>query len=259
MELQGRVVVITGASSGIGEVAAQQCAEKGARLVLAARSADALQSLAERITARGGQAIAVPTDVTTDASVQHLVARTLDHFGQVDVLVNNAGFGIFEHVTQAPFADLERMMQVNLYGMVRCTQALLPHMLERRHGQIVNLASLAGLIASPNLAFYNSTKFAVVGFSRALQMDLHGTGVACAVICPGMVHTPFFEQADRKKLGPSTTLIPWLHPQDVARAIVWAIEHNRTGEIILPKIVRPLITLGRAFPGLIRVLVSVRG
>lgn len=259
MELNGSVIVITGASSGIGETTARQCAARGAKLVLAARSADKLAALKQQIEQAGGQALAVPTDVADADQVQRLADTTLQQYGRVDVLVNNAGFGIFDPFLKAQFADFERMMQVNLYGTIRCTQAFLPHMINRQRGQIVNIASVAGIVATPNLAFYNTTKFAVVGFSRSLQQDLLGTGVACAVICPGPVRTNFFDLAEEQKMSRMSKLSPWLKAEDVAHAILRVIEQHKSGEIILPAMTRPLIILGRAFPGLVRLIARITG
>lgn len=259
MDLNGRVVLITGASSGIGEVTALRCAAQGARLVLAARGADRLAALERQIAVAGGQALVVPTDVTEVEQVQRLAATALNHYGQVDVLVNNAGYGILDAFPQACLADLEGMIQVNLYGMVHCTQALLPHMLGRRQGQIINVASLAGIIALPRFAFYSATKFALIGMSRALQLDLRGTGVRCAIICPHAVRTPFFDHADKRKLARATYLIPWLNADDVARTIERAIIRDSSGEIILPAVARPLIALGRASPALAKLVVRLLG
>ncbi|NJP07900.1 MAG: SDR family NAD(P)-dependent oxidoreductase [Chloroflexaceae bacterium] len=194
MNLNHRVVVITGASSGIGEATAHHAAAKGARLVLAARRADKLEALAQELGDGGTQALVVPTDVTDVGQVQALIDAAIEHYGQIDVLVNNAGFGIFESPLQGDATNLKAMMEVNLYGAVHAMQAVLPHMLERRQGQIVNVASVAGLVTVSNMASYNASKFALVGFSRSLQMSLDGSGVQCAIICPGPVRTPFLSR-----------------------------------------------------------------
>lgn len=259
MNLQDSVVLITGASSGIGEKAAHLCAERKARLVLAARSTESLEALAHQITSSGGSAIAVPTDVTEREQVQALVERALAEYGQVDALVNNAGFGVFDSIKKARFEDLDDMMQVNLYGAVHCIQTLLPHMLERGRGQIVNVASMSGLVATQNQAFYNATKFALVGMSRALQLDLHRTGVKCAIVCPGPVRTPFFTRADKEKLVRASRYMPWLNAEDVAWKIVEAIANDSSGEIVLPARMYPLISLSGAFPAISRFLLRLMG
>lgn len=259
MDLEQRVVVITGASSGIGAATAVRCAAAGARLVLAARRLEQLEALAQQVTQAGGQALAVPTDVTDLTQVQRLAAIAGQHYERVDVLVNNAGIGLLDPFPQAQIADLHQMIQVNLFGVVHCTQAFLPAMLERRQGQIVNVASLAGLVAARNMAFYNATKFALIGMSQALQYDLHGTGVRCAVICPGIVRTNFFTAKDLGLLPRLTRLAPAVNADDVARAIVTAIRDERSGEIILPALIRPLIPLSRALPGVTRLVARLLG
>ena len=140
MKLRDQVIVITGASSGFGEQIARQCAAHGARVVLVARSAGRLEKLAEEL---GGEpyALAIPTDVTDDTAVHALVQQVLQRFGRVDVLVNNAGYGILDAFQEARLADLQGMMDVNLYGAIRCTHAVLPSMLARRNGYICTMAS----------------------------------------------------------------------------------------------------------------------
>ncbi len=259
IKLNNRVIVITGASSGIGAALAQRCAAEGMRLVLAARSTDKLESLAQQIVQAGGQALAVPTDITCAEQVQHLAASAIATFGQIDVLVNNAGIGLLDPVPQARFADLDEMMQINVYGMVRCTQAVLPHMLARRQGHILNIASLAGLLPVHNFGFYTATKFAVVGMTRVLQLELKGSGVHCTLVCPGVVRTPFMVRADERKYGRTTRLLPWMQADTVARAILHAIALNRSREVIIPAIARPLMRMANAFPSLARLLIGVLG
>src|SRR5262245_31661392 len=142
MDLRDQIIVITGASSGFGEMIARRCVAAGARVVLAARSAERLERLAGDLGT--DRALAVPADVVSDADVQRLAETTIERFGRADALINNAGFGVLDRQADARLADLHEMLEVNLCGMVRCTQAFLPHMLARRSGQIVIMASLAG-------------------------------------------------------------------------------------------------------------------
>jgi NADP-dependent 3-hydroxy acid dehydrogenase YdfG len=158
VSLRGRVVLITGASSGVGAATALRCGVGGARLVLAARSVAALEALAASIRRAGGEAIALPADVTRDTEVARLVEAALQRFGRIDVLVNNAGFGILNSMAAAPVAELEAMLAVNLVGAARCVQAVLPHMLAQRSGQIINVASIAGLIGLRNFGYYGATR-----------------------------------------------------------------------------------------------------
>jgi uncharacterized protein len=255
VNLRDKVIVITGASSGFGEAIAHRCVEAGARVVLAARSADKLEQLA--IALGEGRALAAPTDVTSDADVTRLVATTLERFGRADALVNSAGFGVLDRIVDARLADLQEMIEVNLYGVARCTQAFLPHMLARRNGQIVIMSSLAGLIATINMSFYNASKFALIGLGRTLMLELYGTGVRCALICPNVALTGFQQRADIRKYSRASRITGWITSEQVARATVRAIIRRTHGEVLLPRRAIPLVAVGAAFPGLARLLLRL--
>jgi len=255
VNLHDQVIVITGASSGFGEAIARRCAEAGARVVLAARSADKLEQLAGALGE--DRALAVPTDVTSDADVARLVAATLERFGRADVLVNNAGFGVLDRIVDARLADLQEMSAVNLHGVARCTQAFLPHMLAQRSGQIVIMASLAGLIATVNMGFYNASKFALIGLGRTLMLELYGTGVRCALICPNVALTGFQQRADIRKYSRVSRIAGWVTSEQVARATVRAITRRTHGEVLLPRRAIPLVAVGAAFPGLARLVLRL--
>jgi short-subunit dehydrogenase len=259
MDLRNAVVLITGASSGIGAATARRCAAAGATVILVARSSDGIGQIQQQIAARGGRAIALPADVSTDESVHQLASEVSAQAGQVDVLINCAGFGVFDSFAHASFADLDAMMQTNLYGTVRCIKAFLPQMRARQRGQIINLASVAGLLATPNLSFYSATKFALVGMSRALQLELSGSGVHCALVCPHIVRTPFFARADIAKVNKIAYFAPWLDADDVACAIVRTIKWNSNGEIVVPAVARPLLFLANLLPGVARIMMRLLG
>jgi len=196
--------------------------------------------------------------VTDDAAVQAMVRRTLEHFGRIDVLVNNAGFGVLDKVAEAKLGDLQSMADVNLYGLVRCTQAVLPHMLARRSGQIVMMASTAGMVPSPNMGFYTTTKHAVVGFSRTLMIELMGSGVRCALICPGVAQTGFQERAEPEKFSRISRLSSCT-PEQVADATVRAIRRQTHGEIYVPWYNRFLALISYPIPGLTRFVIRLVG
>jgi short-subunit dehydrogenase len=254
VNIAGKVVVVTGASSGFGERIARKCAAQGASVVLAARSADTLDRLVSELGPQ--RALAVPTDVTSDEDVRRLVAATHERFGHADVLVNNAGFGILDRIADASFDDLHAMMDVNLYGAVRCANAFLPHMLARRSGQIINMASLAGFVATINMGFYSTTKFAIVGWSRTLMLELYGTGVRCALIAPGFALTNFMRRADINKYARVTQLATTT-PDAVASAVVKAIQRGAHGEVILPWYGWLFTVASNMFPGLTRSMMRV--
>jgi len=257
VDLTNSVIVITGASSGFGADIARCAVAAGARVVLAARSATALDQLADEL---GRDCTLVqPTDVTSDADVARLAEATFERFGRADVLVNNAGFGVLDRIADAPLADLQAMVDVNVYGMVRCTHAFLPHMLARNSGQIVLMASLAGLIATANMGFYNASKFAVVGFGRTLMLELQGTNVRCAMICPGVAQTGFQRTAPLAKYSRASRLAGFITSEQVAQATVRAIQRRTHGEVLIPRRAGPLAAFGAAFPNVTRRILHFLG
>ncbi len=256
--LQDKVILITGASSGFGEAIARACVREGARVALVARSAQRLEQLARELGSPD-RVLAAPADVTSDTAVASMIASVIAHFGYVDVLVNNAGFGIIEPTEQAKISDLQGMMDVNCYGALRCTLALLPHLRARRSGQIVTMASIAGLLPFRNMAFYGGSKFAMLGMFEALAIELSGSGIRSVLICPGVARTEFFQHADANKFPRITRLIPWMTAEQVARATVGAIKQHTAGILVVPRYITPLIFLGRALPGANRLIQKILG
>lgn len=187
--LDGRVGIVTGASSGIGRGIAERLASRGARIVLAARREDRLNEIAHSIEAKGGEALPVRVDVTRQRDVEALVERTLERYGQIDLLVNNAGIALHRSITELSSDDFERVFAVNLFGLVRCTKAVAPPMLERGRGTIINVSSGAGLMGYAGGTAYCASKHAVNGFSKALYQDLREQGIQVYVVCPGAVNT----------------------------------------------------------------------
>ena len=227
-KLTGKTVVVTGASSGIGRQAAVEFARRGANLVLAARRAELLEDVAQECRKLGVECRTVVTDVTLRADCEHLI----DIAGSVDVLVNNAGFAIFDPIESARPDDLTSMMQTNYFGAVWCTQAVLPQMLARGTGTIVNVASIAGIMGYARMGGYCATKFAMIGFSETLRDEVAGRGVRVAMVCPGTVETDFFVKAERGKMPGASRLILAIKPEHVARAIANAAEDGRYRRIL---------------------------
>ncbi len=224
VELRGKVVLITGASSGIGAKVAVLLAERGAIPILTARSVDKMERLAASIS---GEHAVYAMDVRSDEQVRETVARVVERYGKIDVLLNNAGYGEFIRFADASIAHFQDMLDVNYMGSVRCTHAVLPDMMRAGQGHIVNVASMAGKMATAKSTAYAATKHAVLGFTNALRRELQGSGIAVSAVNPGPIDTPFFDRADPdgqylRNLGGFI-----LSPDKVARAIVSVIEKRR--------------------------------
>ena len=185
---EGKVWFITGASSGFGRLLAEQLCKDGAKVAVTARNLD---HVSDFTTKYPGNAVLLPLDVTSADSVQHAVDDALAHLGHVDVLVNNAGYGVNGAIEEVSEAEYMPMFETNVFGLVRLTKALLPQFRERRAGNIVNLSSIGGLIGSPGWGFYNATKFAVEGLSMALAGEMEPLGVHVTVVEPGPFRTDF--------------------------------------------------------------------
>jgi NAD(P)-dependent dehydrogenase (short-subunit alcohol dehydrogenase family) len=184
----GRVVIITGGSRGLGLLMARQLRKEGARLALLARNREELQRANEQLGS-GTSVLAITCDVSVRASVQHAVEIVMQHFGRVDMLINNAGIiqvGPLEHMA---YGDYHHAMNVHFWGALHCTEAVLPHMRRRRAGRIVNIASIGGLIAVPHLAPYSASKFALVGYSDAVRAEVAKDGIRVTTVCPGLMRT----------------------------------------------------------------------
>lgn len=217
--LKGRVAVITGASSGIGEASARALAAEGVDIVLAARSETKIQTLAEEL---GESAEAVPTDVGDPEQVRHLFEVVQDKFGGLDLLLNNAGVGYY-----APFADSDptewrRTMDANVYGVLACTQAAIPLMRGREGPMICTVSSVAGRGGIEGWSVYCASKFAVVGFHDALRKELGPEGIRVSLIEPGAVHTNWGFNIDPDTMRERRERIQALTADDVAQAVVYA-------------------------------------
>ena len=228
MRLKNAVVAITGASSGIGEATALEFARKGARLALGARRLDRLNAVAEKCRQKGSPDVSTRRlDVGRTADARAFVAAAIRDHERIDVLVNNAGLGWMGRLHEMPEEKVEELLATNLAGVIACTQAALPPMLERRRGVIINVASVVGFRAAPYSAVYSATKYAVVGLSHALRGELSGTGVKVCVVYPGSTKTEFFD-ATEKPIGPQYSA-SW-----VARLIVRTARFPRRDAMVLP-------------------------
>jgi hypothetical protein len=247
----GKVILVTGASSGIGAATARLFGSKGYRVVLAARRLDRLQELEQQIKDAGGEALAVATDLNDLDQIQNLVEQTLAAYGQIDILFNNAGFGRTKWLEELdPKKDIELQVQVNLVSVIQMTRAVLPHLLERKSGHIINMASMAGFVATPTYSVYAATKHGVRGFSTALRREVGVHGIHVSAIYPGGVKTEFGSHTEAKrKTGITTPKSLQLSAEDVAGA-VWRVSQRPRRTLILPWVLAFGLWFERFFPGL---------
>ena len=195
--LKDKVVLVTGASSGIGEATARELAERGAAVALVARSEEKLAVLERAISASDGRAISVPADVSDEEAVREMVGRVVGEFGVLDVLVNNAGLGLSGRVAELRAEDLRYLFEVNLIGPLNCIQAALPHM--KSGGRIINVSSVVGKRAIPKVGGYCATKSALNALSDSLRVEISGRGITVTNVYPGTTRTPFRENSRRTK------------------------------------------------------------
>ncbi|MNO32257.1 putative ketoacyl reductase [compost metagenome] len=246
MALQNKVVVITGASSGIGALTAQMLSKRGAIPILLARSEDKLKETAAGIPGVFGL---YACDVTDEAQVEKTFADIISAYGRIDILLNNAGYGKFAAFIEMEPHEFDDMMDVNYMGIVRCTKAVVPHMLERGSGQIVNVASMAGKIGTARSVAYTATKHAVLGFTNALRQELRKQGIIVSAVNPGPIATDFFRTADPSGSYEKSVARIMMTPEHVSKKIVRLIEKGKE-EIDLPGFAAIGIRLYGLFPRL---------
>jgi len=241
--IEGKVVIITGASSGIGASTARLLAENGAKVVLGARRADRVDALAKEIAARGGNALAVKADVTVRAEVAALVEGAVARYGRVDAIVNNAGIMPIAPMSALDVEDWDRMIDVNIKGVLYGVAAVLPIMQKQKQGHIINLSSVFGhKVFAPGGTVYSATKFAVHALTEGLRVELRPDHVRCTLISPGAVATELTEssrdEATRKNLRDFYRIA--IPAESIARAIAYAIEQPDDVEIC-EVVVRPAV------------------
>jgi uncharacterized protein len=231
VKVTGKVVVVTGASAGIGWATAVAFAREGATVVAAARREERLKDLIDGIEQRGGKALAVACDVSDRVQVGVLRQRVQDELGRCDVLVNNAGIPGGGPFIKLTMEQIERITQTNYMGVLYCTKAFLPMMLEAGSGHIVNVASLAGRYAIPGSSVYTSTKHAIVAFSEALYYELMPKGILVTAVNPGLVSTEGFPHRDM--LEKRSRLV--MKPERVADGIVEVVRRGKAPEVSIPR------------------------
>ncbi|MBJ2067878.1 SDR family oxidoreductase [Serratia odorifera] len=224
--IKDKVIVITGASSGMGEAAARHLAHKGAKLVLAARRSDRIDVLAKEINAQGGTAIAVATDVTRENDVKKLVDTAVNQLGRIDVLINNAGVMPLSPLDQVKVNEWNQMIDVNLRGVLHGIAAALPYMKAQKSGHIINTASVAGHLVFPASAVYSATKYAVRALTEGLRKETCAYNVRATIISPGAVSTELLEHISDKDVQAANQEYVGkvgVPPETFARMVAFAI------------------------------------
>jgi short-subunit dehydrogenase len=251
-DLRGANAIVTGASRGLGVVIADALADEGVNLVLAARSADGLEKVRGDVAAKGVKVVSVPTDVAELSQLQRLVSRATDELGPVDILINNAGIEGYHDYEKYPPEEIEQMINVNLTAPMLLSRLVLPAMIERDRGHIVQIASMAGKGGFPTQAPYAATKAALIMFSHVLRTELAGTNVGSSAVCPGFVADEGMYADMKRDTGVQVSrLLGVSKPEKVGRAVVKAIRRNSAELFVNPTPLRPVIVGSQMFPDLI--------
>lgn len=251
MNLTNQIVIVTGASAGIGEQICRRLAKEGAKLVLAARSEDKLNHLAEELRGGGCDCLVVKTDVADPNDLNHLVDKTLDVFGRIDVLVNNAGVDLFHAFDSSEIEDILQTIEINLTGAILLARLVIPEMLKNGSGSVINMSSTAGKHTPAFASVYGATKAGLIGFTQGLRGEYKEQGIDCTVICPGFTKDGGIYDRIVRATGKRTSrALGGTSATKVADQVVKAI-HNGSPELIVnwPPM-RPAIVLRDIFPRL---------
>ncbi|MFC0558179.1 SDR family NAD(P)-dependent oxidoreductase [Halalkalibacter alkalisediminis] len=245
-----KTIWITGASSGLGWEIALEAGKKGYRTVLLARNTKKLYELQKLIEELGGEAHVYSFDVSKPEMITKVTKKIMTEVGQIDVLINNAGFGVFERVESTNIKNVEEMFAVNVIGLIALTKQILPYLLEQNSGHIINIASQAGKLSTPKSSVYAATKHAVLGFTNGLRLELHDQKIHISAVNPGPIKTAFFERADQEGTYVKNVEKWMLDAQEVAKATIRLIEKPKR-ELNLPRWMNVGTTLYQLMPGII--------
>ena len=255
MEFSKKIVLVTGASNGIGKRLAIDLAKRGAVVIGCGRSIERLKEVLEEVRRASPSSAMMGCDVSDKEQVQGMIDKVLSDFGRVDILINNAGIGMRRPFAETSLAIVEEIMRTNYLGAVYCTHALLPSMIARASGHIVNISSVAGKIGTLNMAAYSASKFAMNGWSESLYHELKPLGVKVSVLCPGPVRTGFNRSfANSQPQSPESLFVS---TGAVSAAIIRVIERGRA-EHVMPRSLALLSGLKQVAPGLFRYLAQRR-
>lgn len=251
MKLEGKVAVITGASMGIGEAIAKLFLQEGAKVVLCSRDLARIKAAEQRIGG-GANTLSVACDVSRRDQVDALVKTAVAKFGRIDIFVNNAGFGLNDAVADMDMAEFRRMFDTNLFGAVECMQAVIPTMRQQGGGDIVNISSVSGHIATPYMSGYAATKHAMNAIGKAGRMELLRHNINVLTVCPGYIATDFVKNMVKGKhserVGSSVKYA--VTPDVVADATLQGLL-KRKREVIVPKFYKVIISMYQALPGVV--------
>lgn len=250
MQIQNKVVLITGASEGIGAACAAEFARCGAKLSLTARSEDGLRKAAA--AAGAADALITPGDITDDTHRRSLVARTLERFGAIDILINNAGMGLYVPSWSVPMEEARRLMELNLFAPLALTQLVVPHMRERRSGMIVNVGSIAGKVTLPWMTLYSVSKYALGSLTEGLRMEVRSDNIRTMIVCPGYVQTAF--QQHVRAGQPPERLIKgrrFAIPAPRCAALIRRGVERNARTVVAPPALWLLVTAARLFPSIV--------
>lgn len=248
--LKGKTILITGASGGLGEKIAHECAKNGANLLLLARTIEKLKQIKVDLESEYQVQVNVyQVDIGNKEEIQTVITSIFKEIEAIDILVNNAGFGIFDLFIEAHFEDIEKMFQVNVLGLMAISKEILPSMIEKNSGHIINIASQAGKLATPKSSGYAASKHAVLGFTNSLRMELANTNIFVSAVNPGPIETSFFDIADKSGNYVKNVKKYMLKPDYVAKKVVQLMIHPKR-ELNLPRYMNMGSVLYNLFPNI---------
>jgi 3-oxoacyl-[acyl-carrier protein] reductase len=217
VKLKGKVAIVTGAGRGIGRAIALALAEAGARVALAARSEGEIRSVADEIRSKHGDALALAADLSRDEEIERLVKQTTKEWGPIDILVNNAGWGKTATVADSRVEDWDRTLQINLRAPMVLTRLVLPGMMAKKSGAVINIGSISSKAGTANTSAYSASKFGILGFTQSLFEEVREYGIKVSILLPGFVDTPLIplnKRLDRSRM---------IQPRDIAEAVLFVL------------------------------------